>query len=397
MGETKREVQSEEAEASAFSVVANEPPLRWQRAVRLAPAGGLGARRRAIFFAVATWAPIALWALATGRFFDASTGEPLMRHYGVHVRCLVAIPLLILAETSLHKASVYFLPQLLHSGLVDQRLRPRFDEVLNSVRRLREASLFWVFVVGIAIAWSVADDPGVHADAMSWALDGGEHLGFGGLWFAYFVRPVFIALVLGWLWRILMLTVLFARIGGLGLSFVPTHPDGAGGVGFLEKFPFALAPVTLALSATLSSRWAHEIVYHGQTLAALRWSAAVFIVVWTLVLLMPMLALMPALLAAKRRALPGYAALVAEQGRLVRRQWVDGESVPESPVIEPAGVGPIADAGAMYEAVRSMRPLPIGKATLAGIIVPIIVPMLVVTALQVPLKDLLLKIAGALF
>jgi len=34
---------------SSFSAVDNEPPLRWQRAVHLAPAAGLGVARRAIF------------------------------------------------------------------------------------------------------------------------------------------------------------------------------------------------------------------------------------------------------------------------------------------------------------------------------------------------------------
>ena len=30
-------------------------------------------------------------------------------------------------------------------------------------------------------------------------------MGFGGWWVAYFLRPVFTALVLSWLWRILLL------------------------------------------------------------------------------------------------------------------------------------------------------------------------------------------------
>jgi hypothetical protein len=36
----------------SFSPVDNELPLRWQQALHLAPAGGLGAPRRAVFFAL---------------------------------------------------------------------------------------------------------------------------------------------------------------------------------------------------------------------------------------------------------------------------------------------------------------------------------------------------------
>ncbi len=390
------EPRPEASAASSFSPVDNEPPLRWQRALRLAPAGGLGVGRRAVFFALLTWLPIACWALYRGRFVEAGTGEPLLQHFGVHVRCLVVIPLLILGEAVLDKAVLRFIPQFIGSGLVDEATRPRFDAALRAVRRWRDASLPWVFVFGAALAWTLLEQPESNSDAFSWALDEGGGLGFGGMWFAFVVRPIFIALLLGWLWRILLLVALFARLGQLGLSLVPTHPDRAGGLGFLEKFPGAFAPVTFALSAMLASRWAHDLVHHGQTVGALKVPAAVFVVLWSLLLLAPLVALMPALHAAKRAALPAYAALVAVQGRLVRQKWIDGAPEAEAPMLEPEGVGPIADAATMFDAVRSMRSLPIGVASIAGIVVPVAVPMLVVATLQIPAKELLLKLLKAL-
>ena len=71
------------------------------------------------FIALLTWLPIAIWALIRGRFVEAAIGEPLLQHYGIHVRCLVVIPLLILGEASLHKAALRYIPQFLGSGLVD--------------------------------------------------------------------------------------------------------------------------------------------------------------------------------------------------------------------------------------------------------------------------------------
>ncbi len=88
-----------------FSPIENEPPLRWLRQLHLAPEHGVGAVRRAVFFALLTWLPIALWAFLAGRLLDAGTGEPLLQHYGVHVRCLLAIPLLVLAEAAMHSTA----------------------------------------------------------------------------------------------------------------------------------------------------------------------------------------------------------------------------------------------------------------------------------------------------
>jgi hypothetical protein len=182
----------------------------------------------------------------------------------------------------------------------------------------------------------------------------------------------------------------------LGLALVPSHPDHVGGLGFLKRLPGTFAPVTLGLSAMLASHWAHAIVYHGQTLSGLKVPAAVFVILWSLILLAPLSTLMPVLYAAKHRALPSYAAMVAEQGRLVRRRWIDGTTKAEAPLLEPEGVGPIADAAQMFDAVRSMRMLPIGKSSFAGIAVPILVPMLAVVALEIPIRQLLLDVVKAL-
>ena len=380
----------------SFSPLDDEPPLRWQRAVHLAPREGLGIVRRAALFALITWVPIAVWALVHGRFLSAAVGEPLLQHYGVHVRCLVAIPLLILGEATLRAAGLRDLPQFLRSGLIDDVTRPRFYAVLRAVRQWRDASLPWLMAIGVALAWTVVDRADRHADELNWALDVNGSLGFGGIWFAYIVRPIFVALLLGWLWRIVLLVLLSARIGRLDLALVPSHPDRAGGLGFVERLPFAFAPVSLAISAVLASRWAHQIVHHGQTLTAFKFPAATFGVVWSLILLAPLLPFIGVMYRAKRAALASYAAMVAEQGRLVRRRWIDGTTKSDTPLLEPSGVGVLADSAAMFNAVQSMRAVPIGKTTLAAILLPTAVPMLVVAALQVPIRSLLLGLVKAL-
>ena len=379
-----------------FSPVDNEPPLRWQRAVHLAPHDDLGVGRRAVVFALVGWLPIALWALIRGRFIQAAAGEPLLQHFGVHVRCLVAIPLLILGEATLHKAALRYSPQFISSGLVDEATRPAFESVLRTVRRWRDPALPWLLMLGAALAWTFANRVTNHGDELSWAFVENQTLGFGGVWFVYVVRPLFVTLLLGWLWRIGLLVLFFARLGKLNLSFVPSHPDRLGGLGFLEKLPTAFAPLSLAVSATIASRWAHEIVYHQQSVAALKLPAATFVVVWSLLLLAPLVPLMPVLRAAKGTALPNYAAMVAEQGRLVRRRWIDGTAKAEGPLLQPDGVGVIADAATMYNAVRAMRIFPIGKPSLGAILLPTVVPMLVVAALQIPIKSVLLGLLKTL-
>ena len=379
-----------------FSPVDNELPLRWLRRLHVVPPTGIGAVRRAVFFAALTWLPIAVWAAIAGRLVTAEPGEPLLQHFGVHVRCLLAIPLFILAEAALHGTAQRIVAQFTSSGAVSPELRGRFDAAIAGVRRLRDASLPWVFVLGAAIAWTVVDQPMAHDDGMSWAVAADGSLGFGGRWFAYVVRPLFLALLLGWLWRIVLVAWWFWKVGRLGLSIVPTHADRTGGLAFVEKVPGAFAMVTFALSAVIASRWAHEVAYHDATLESFKLPAAGFVILWTLFALLPLLALAPALIAARARAIPAYAALVAEQGRLVHRRWILREAVADAPLFDAPEIGPVADANAMYDAVKKMRAVPIGKGAIMKVLVPLALPLIIVASLRIPLKELLLHLAKAL-
>lgn len=233
-------------------------------------------------------------------------------------------------------------------------------------------------------------------DALSWAVEGNGRLGFGGLWAAYVVRPIFLALVLGWLWRIILVAYWFWRVGRLDLALVPTHPDRAGGLAFVEKVPGAFAMVTFALSAILASHWAHEIVHHAATLQSFKLPAVGFVALWTLLMLLPLLALAPALAATRGRAIPAYAALVGEQGRLVHRRWILRERIADAAILDAPEIGPVADAASLYDAVKHMSVAPIGKGSIVRILAPVALPFMIVAMLQIPIKDVLLKLAKAL-
>jgi hypothetical protein len=388
-------MQAEPDDAEAFSPVENEAPLRWWRRLRLARTGDLGTGRRAVLLAAIAWLPIAIWALVTGRLLSG-TAEPLMVHYGIHVRCLIVIPLLIMAEEALHRSGRGIAQQFVTSGTVPPALRPGFDAVLRDVARLRDTSLPWVFAIGVAIAWTIANPPTAHVDELNWAIGPDGVIGFGAAWFAYVVRPLLTALLLGWLWRLLLVTWWMWRIARLPLALVVTHPDRTGGIGFVKSLPRGFTLVTIALSAMMASRWAHEVGYHGALLTSFEMPLIAYVVLWSLALMLPLFALAPALYNARKRALPGYAALVGGQGRLIQRRWIEHRPVDDSSLLEAEGIGVAADAAALYQSVRDMQFLPIGKHTLIAILVPMVIPFLVLPLLRFPIDAILAALFRAL-
>ena len=380
----------------SFSPIDNEPPLRWQRKLGLAPPNGLGVMRRAMLLAALTWFVPVIWAALNHRLWEGAPGESLLQHFGIHARFLLAVVLLVIAEATVHKGLTRIVTQFIESGVIGAATRAPFERVLQRMRHLRDITLPWVLLLGLVLAWTIADTPDAHTDALSWALDGNGQLGFGGWWVAYVSRPIFVALLLAWLWRLLLVVILFARIGRLDLALVPTHPDRAGGLDFVQALPWSFAPVSLALSAAISAQWAHDIVYHAVTLQALKLTAIAFVTISAFLWLLPLLILAPALLAAKRQARLAYAALVGEHGRMVHRRWILREPVADPTLLEAAEIGPVADTAAIYHAVVAMRPAPIGMRAMVAIMLPIALPILLAAALQIPLKEIVLKLLKAL-
>jgi hypothetical protein len=382
-----------------FSLVRGDWPFRIQRAVGLIPADGLGVGRRALALVLLTWVPIVLWASLTDRALPGHVAEPLLEHFGVHARCLVAIPLFVVAEATFHAASRQIVPYFTSSGLVVPEEHSRFREAVRGAVALRDRSLPWMLVAGLVIAWIVARPIAADVHEVIWAEETAPtfHLGFGGWWFLYVVRPIFTTLLLAYLWRIALLGVLLRRIAALPLSIVPSHADRMGGLAFLERVPLALSPGVLAISAVLASRWGHDVAFHGVELRSLGMPAAMFLVTLAAVVLAPLLAFSGPLRRARWQAQLDYGAVVGEHGRRVRRKWILREPVDDREgLLSAPELGPVADTVALYEAVKRMRPIPIGTQALAGVLVPAVLPLVAVAAIRIPIKDMLLTILKTL-
>jgi hypothetical protein len=388
------------SDGDAFSLIRGDWPFRVQRALGLIPAdGGLGVARRVLLLILLTWVPIVVWASLTERALPGHVSEPLFAHFGVHTRCLVGIPLFIVAEATMHAVSRRLIPYFASSGLVTREERPRFLAILAGVAAWRDRSLPWVLIVGLVVGWTIVRPLSADVHELVWATEHATQersLGFGGWWFLFVARPVFTALLLGFLWRIGLLGLLLRRIAALPLSLVPTHPDRTGGLAFLEYLPLAVSPGILAVSAVLASRWAHDVAYHGVELPSLAMPAALLLVMLAVVALAPLTAFSGCLRRARLGGLLDYGAVVGEHGRRVRRKWILGETVEDrESLLSAPELGPVADTVALYEAVGRMRTVPIGTQALAGVLVPAILPLVAVAAIRIPLKDMVLTIVKA--
>lgn len=381
----------------ALSLVRDDLLFRLQRRIGLIPPEGLGIARRAVFWTAVAWLPITVWAALTGRL-TGGVEEPLLRHFTVHARLLIGVPVMILGEGLAHRVMTTLIPEFVRSGIVPDETVPRFREVLAGVAGLRNATLPWLVILALVLTGVGVGVTMEQADELNWAqlASPGGGLGFGGWWLVLVGRPIFLTLLLSWLWRLVLLFILLRRVSALPLSIVPTHADRAGGLGFLQWMPQVFAPVIFAISVVLSASWGHQVRYHGVHVLDLRIMMGALVGLVVVLFLAPFVGFAGRLARTRRQALIDYGALLVRHGGLVRQRWVERIEVPDDPVLSAPELGPVADINAAYDAVRQMKPVPLGLPSVAMLVVPAVLPMLPVIAMEVPLAELLGGLVKAL-
>jgi len=381
-----------DAEAFGVSLIRGDLAYCLQRRCGLIPENGLGILRRALFWSLLAWLPIVVWAWLSDRALHSETGEPLLAHFGIHARFLLAVPLFIFAELPAHALGKRLLPYFVRTGIVPRAEWGRLRDLVAGMVKMRDASLPWIAIFAIALAVATVSGMSEHLHEVDWAQEAGvaaNHPGFGGNWFLYVGRPIFLVLLLGWLWRAVLLLILFWRVAKLDLVIVPTHPDRCGGLGFLAPIPAMFAPVVFAIASVVAAGWGHDVIYHELAVETLRPQMIALLVVMLAIFLSPLLVFHGTLRRVKKQALLDYGVLVGRHGQLVHERWIEGRTVSDDAVLAAPELGPVADTATLYELVGKMRSFPVSSKSVMPIVIAAVIPMIVVLAVQVPLPGIL--------
>src|SRR5207248_3017430 len=211
-------------------------------------------RQRLIVLVLFAWLPLLALSALEGQVLRGSVAVPFLLDLEVHVRFLVALPLLIAAELVVHRRMRPLVQQFLQRSVIPESALTRFHAAIASAFRLRNSVLAevlliaFVYVVGVLIVWR-------HYSALATAtwyavptVEGLE-LSLSGVWYGYVSVPIYQFLQLRWYFRIFIWIRFLCQVSRIDLSLVPTHPDRVGGLGFLANTVYAFTPLAVAHGA----------------------------------------------------------------------------------------------------------------------------------------------------
>jgi len=385
-----------------FSLVLGGPLYQLFRRTRLTGNALELLRRRIFVLTLLAWAPLLLLTLAEGHFWGGSVTLPFLRDVEMHVRLLLALPLLIVAELVVNQRMRPMVGLFLDRGLIPDGARATFDAAIASAMRLRNSIaaevllIASVYVVGVGFIWRTQ----LALDAASWygvTADGRLQPSLAGWWLGLVSLPILQFLLLRWYYRLVIWTHFLWQVSRIELKFVPTHPDRCGGVGFLAQVSYAFAPLLVAQGALLAGLMASRIFYAGATLPEFKLELIGLVAVMVFVILGPTLVFSPQLEAAKGAGLREYGTLAQRYVREFERKWLRGGAPADEPLVGSADIQSLPDPGNKFEVVKGMRIVPFTLQTVLQLAVATLLPVLPLTLTMISLEELLGRLLKMVF
>ena len=391
-----------ESQPADFSLVLGGPLYQLWRGTRLAGDALQLMHRRIIAFVVVAWVPLLLLSVFSGYAWGSSVRVPFLRDVEMHLRLLVALPLLIVAELIVHRRMRLVVRQFLDRGLVSDVARPAFDTAIASAVRLRNSVaaeiilMIVVYVVGVGFVWRTQGA----LDVATWyglAVDGVWRPSPAGWWLALVSLPIFQFLLVRWYFRLFIWARFLWHVSRIDLRFMPLHPDRCGGLGFLGGVSHAFAPVLVAQGVMLAGAIGNKIFYAGATLLQFKLELIATVAVMVFVVLGPLLVFANKLAAAKRAGLREYGTLAQSYVRAFDDKWMRGGAPPDEPFIGSADIQSLADLGNSFEVAKDMRLAPISMQTVLQLAVATLAPVLPLMLTMISLEELVQRLLTIIF
>ncbi|MGH8701469.1 MAG: hypothetical protein ACREVR_09915 [Burkholderiales bacterium] len=384
-----------------FSIVVGGPLYQLMRRSHLAGDALQLVQRRMLVLPLFAWLPLLLLSTLGGLAWGDAVKVPFLSDIEVHVRFLVALPLLILAEVAVHRRMRPVTRLLVERGLIPDTSRAKFDAAVASAWRLRNSVvaevvlIAFVYLVGLLYLW-----PNFTLQVATWYATPESHgteRSLAGVWYAFVSLPLVQFILLRWYFRLFVWIRFLWQVTRGELSLIPTHPDRAGGLGFLSEAALAFAPLIAAHGALLAGAIATRIFFEGAQLTDFMFALGGLLAFLLVLALGPLLMFSPHLEAARRLGLREYGTVAERYVREFDHKWLRGGAPAGESLLGSADIQSLADLANSFEVVHRMRLVPFTSRTALQLVIVTLVPVAPLLLTVFSLEELLETLLKVVF
>jgi hypothetical protein len=348
--------------------------------------------RQALWLLAITWMPIVVLELV--RFGLYGGGLGILRSISVHARFLIAMPLVLVAEEGLHRTCRRTITAFAEGDFVTERDADPTVPLVERATKLTGAPVLESFLAVLCFAseiviWVVTKKTGLLFQA-----DAEATLSPARAWYAFVGLPLLNFLSLRLLYRWLIWAWLLRKLSALPLRIVPTHPDKAGGLGFLVQPTLAFAVFLSALSAVMASVWAERSIAEGIPVTNFSDEFSVIVILGEVAAFAPLASFAGSLLHTRLEGLIEYGKLGLRYTRAFNQRWV--ETPRDEGLLGTSDIQSLADLANSFGVVERMRVVPFSPRHVIGVFIAMAAPMLPLVLTEVPVHSLLQNVGRTL-
>ncbi len=381
-----------------FSLVVGGPFHGMLHRLGLTGEDRLPTRHAVLMLALTAWLLPALLVVLQSLFDDRYSGWGFFSDWTVHTRYLLAISVMIATERYADSRLFALTQHFRDAGIISDANTPAFHSALANADRRSASTLAEMIILATVVALSgITADYTVDLSGKSWEgmeIAGESVLSWAGEAARFLSTPLFLFLVLRWIWRFLVWSGLLYRISRLPLQLTPLHPDRSGGLGFMAIFPGIFSGFIFALSCVVAMSMIKDIGLQEHAAQTVWFAIATWLVLSVALVLGPLLVFVKPLYLLRERALFEYGRLASQHHLVFHRKWIVEKRNGED-LIGSADPSSASDLNAAVEAVQNLRYTPIDFPAVLQSVVAAGIPLLAVVVTQVPVGDLLKWLVGS--
>ncbi len=354
------------------------------------PELGAGSARTALILMVLIWVPLCVLCLIEGLAFSG-VELPFFRDIAAQTRFLLAVPVLVLADIPVGARLRQVVRHFVVAHLIREEDLTKFQAIVLDTLRFRDARIAGMTLLVLAYVgtYNAVSGFSLNGDSTWFKPVPGHGLTLVGYWYAFVALPIFQFLMFRWAFRMVVWCRFLRKVSKLDLLLTPTHPDTAGGLGFVGKALIPFGVILFALSAVVSSAIASRVLFAGGKLEDYQWSYVALFMVFRVIFAGPTLIFVPKLLVLKQRGLMEYGTFGSQYTQAFHRKWIEETEPGKEPMLGSGDIQSLADLGNSFEIIRKMRIVPVEFRDFLAMVLPGLIPALPLAATVMPVGDII--------
>jgi hypothetical protein len=333
-----------------------------------------------ILAVLVAWVPLLIFTAHKGLAVGDKVQIPFLADLVQYARFLVALPCTIALGEFVNPRLKSVLNSFIRSGIVSRKDLARFQNAILWTSTLTSSLIAEMVILSLVYFYmALRLHRQVSASISSW-----NHPCNGVLvcqtsadwWFLWISMPLLLFAGFLWVWRLGVWAYFLFLISRLELRVVATHPDGAGGLNFVNVGMRRFSVLVFAISCILCASIGEEILFNGASLHSFELELAFFFIFCVAVILAPTMVFTPLLIRSKLEYWRRYGPLASSYVQEFDEKWAlqTGDCRPD--LLGSPDIQSLADLRHSYSGISEMRTMLPDLKTIGIFALAYIVPVL---------------------